>query len=158
MKKLFAIFLIVNSLSAQTQTNPYEVSSYMEEGFKAPNTNYLGEAWLNPLLRTNASTPFNITKATFKANSTLNWHKHTDSQILIVVSGVGYYQEKGNPAILIKEGDVIKCKAQTEHWHASSKGQDVTYLAIYKGETEWTEVLTREAYDQVAEQFHKTEK
>ena len=38
-----------------------------------------------------------------------------------------------------------------EHWHASSKEQDVTYLAIYKGETEWTDVLTQEAYDEAAE-------
>ena len=28
---------------------------------------------------------------------------------------------------------------------------DVTYLAIYRGETQWTEVLSQEAYDQVAE-------
>mgnify|MGYP000966034350 CR=1 FL=1 len=52
--------------------------------------------------------------------------------------------------IVIKEGDVLTCTANTEHWHASSKEQDVTYLAIYKGETEWTEVLTQEAYDKVS--------
>jgi hypothetical protein len=33
----------------------------------------------------------------------------------------------------------------------SKKDQDVTYLAIYQGETQWTEVLSQEAYDQVAE-------
>ena len=52
---------------------------------------------------------------------------------------------------MIKEGDIIKCASNTEHWHASSKEQDVTYLAIYKGETEWTNVLTQEAYDEIAE-------
>ena len=90
-------------------------------------------------------------KANFKANSTLNWHKHTDQQVLIVISGKGYYQEKGKKPIVIKEGDILKCSANTEHWHASSKEQDVTYLAIYKGETEWTDILTQEAYDEVAE-------
>jgi len=50
----------------------------------------------------------------------------------------------------VKEGDILKCTANTEHWHSSSKHQDVTYLAIYKGETEWTEVLTREVYDEVS--------
>ena len=30
---------------------------------------------------------------------------------------------------------------------------DVTYLAIYKGETEWTEVLSQEAYDEVSLQL-----
>lgn len=150
MKKYF-LFLLLSSGFIQAQTSEYEVSSYLLEGFKAPNTNYLGEAWLNPLIRSDESLSYNITKATFKANSTLNWHKHTYQQVLILVSGKGYYQEKGKQPIVIKEGDVIRCSANTEHWHASSKEQDVTYLAIYKGETEWTNVLTQEAYDQVAE-------
>ena len=60
----------------------------------------------------------------------MNWHKHTDRQVLIVVSGKGYYQEKGKQPIVIKEGDILKCTANTEHWHSSSKHQDVTYLAI----------------------------
>jgi len=151
MKNLLILFITFLSLSIQAQTNEYDVSSYLSEGFKAPNTNYLGEAFLNPLIRADESLSYNITKATFKANSTLNWHKHTDRQVLIVVSGKGYYQEKGNKPIVIKEGDILKCTANTEHWHSSSKHEDVTYLAIYKGETEWTEVLTQEAYDEVTE-------
>ena len=151
MKSITLLAFTLFSMSIFAQTNEYEVSSYLVEGFKAPNTNYLGEAWLNPLVRSDESLSYNITKATFKANSTLNWHKHTDQQVLILVSGKGYYQEKGKQPIVIKEGDVIRCSANTEHWHASSKEQDVTYLAIYKGETEWTDVLTQEAYDQVAE-------
>jgi quercetin dioxygenase-like cupin family protein len=151
MKSITLLAFTLFSMSIFAQTNEYEMSSYLLEGFKAPNTNYLGEAWLNPLIRSDESLSYNITKATFKANSTLNWHKHTDQQVLILVSGKGYYQEKGKQPIVIKEGDVIRCSANTEHWHASSKEQDVTYLAIYKGETEWTNVLTQEAYDQVAE-------
>ena len=150
MKSITLLAFTLFSMSIFAQTNEYDVSSYLSEGFKAPNTNYLGEALLNPLIRAAESLYYNITKATFKANSTLNWHKHTDQQVLILVSGKGYYQEKGKQPIVIKEGDVIRCSANTEHWHASSKEQDVTYLAIYKGETEWTDVLTQEAYDQVA--------
>lgn len=150
MKSIILLAFTLFSMSIFAQTNEYEVSSYLVEGFKAPNTNYLGEAWLNPLIRSDESLSYNLTKATFKSNSTLNWHKHTDQQVLIIVSGKGYYQEKGKQPIVIKEGDVLTCTANTEHWHASSKEQDVTYLAIYKGETEWTEVLTQEAYDKVA--------
>ena len=150
MKSIILLAFTLFSMSIFSQTNEYEVSSYLVEGFKAPNTNYLGEAWLNPLIRSDESLSYNLTKATFKANSTLNWHKHTDQQVLIIVSGKGYYQEKGKQPIVIKEGDVLTCTANTEHWHASSKEQDVTYLAIYKGETEWTEVLTQDAYDKVS--------
>jgi quercetin dioxygenase-like cupin family protein len=125
----------------------------LEEGFKAPNTNYIGEAWLNPLIRGDNSLNYNITKATFKANSTLNWHKHTSLQVIIVVEGIGYYQEKDKSAIKLIVGDVLKCAPDIEHWHSSSKESDVTYLAIYSGATEWTEILTQESYDQVAAQL-----
>ena len=153
MKNFLFILLTLFSLSSYAQAEDYELSSFLEEGFKAPNTNYLGEAWLNSLIRSDELISYNLTKATFKANSTLNWHKHTDQQVLIVISGKGYYQEKGKQPIVIMEGDILKSSANTEHWHSSSKDMDVTYLAIYKGETEWTEVLSQEAYDEVSLQL-----
>jgi quercetin dioxygenase-like cupin family protein len=153
MKNILFTFLFSIPLITFAQSSDYTLSSYLDEGFKAPNTNYIGEAWLNGLLRSDESLPYNITKATFKANSTLNWHKHTTTQVLIFVDGEGYYQEKGKQPIRLKVGDVLRCAPNTEHWHSSSKEKDVTYLAIYSGETEWTEVLSRESYDQVADQL-----
>ena len=137
------------------QSNDYQIASYLTEGAKAPNTHYLGEAWLNAIIHDDADLGYNITKATFKANSTLDWHKHGSVQVLVVVDGEAYYQERGKEPLVLREGDVIKCQKDTEHWHSSSKDRDVTYLAFYGGEqpTVWTEVLTREAYDQVADQL-----
>ena len=122
MKKILILLITFLSLSIQAQTNEYEVTSYLEEGFKAPNTNYLGEAWLNQLIRSDESLSYNITKATFKANSTLNWHKHTDRQVLIVVSGKGYYQEKGKQPIVIKEGDILNIDVTVikDGWHGDT--------------------------------------
>ncbi|MEL0240715.1 MAG: cupin domain-containing protein [Flavobacteriaceae bacterium] len=153
MKKIFYILFALPFLSfAQSE---YKVSSYLTEGFKAPNTHFIGEAWLNGVLSADEELPYGITKATFKANSTLDWHYHSSIQVLIVVEGEGYYQEKGKAAIRMKTGDVIRCEKGTEHWHASSKESDVTYLALYGGTepTTWTEVLTQEAYDAIADQL-----
>ena len=155
MKNTFFILLFSVSLSVFSQSSDYALQSYLEDGFKAPNTNYLGEAWLNALIRSDEAAPYNITKAMFKANATLNWHKHSKPQVLIYIEGEGYYQEKGKQAIRVKEGDLVRCEPNIEHWHSSSKKKDVTYLAIYSGETEWTEVLTQEAYDKVAFQLQK---
>lgn len=137
------------------QSADYVVTSYLEEGMKAPNTHYIGEAWLNSLLRADDDFAYNITKATFKANSTLDWHKHASPQILIYVEGEGYYQERGKEPIILKKGDVIRCEKDTEHWHSSTKQSDVTYLALYGGNepTTWTGVLTQEEYDKVAEKL-----
>jgi quercetin dioxygenase-like cupin family protein len=150
MKKLTVTLFVLLPLIIFAQNSEYTVTSYLNEGMKAPNTHYIGEAWLNPLLRADASLNYNITKASFRANSTLDWHKHTTPQVLVIVEGEGYYQEKGKDPMRLKVGDVLKCAPDIEHWHASSKEKDVTYLAIYSGETVWTEVLSQEDYDSVA--------
>ncbi|GGD48242.1 cupin domain-containing protein [Muriicola marianensis] len=157
MKNLITGLFIFTSFLLSSQTTDYSVSSYLEEGVKAPNTHYIGEAWLNSLLTADEDLDYNITKATFRANSTLDWHKHTSPQILIYVDGEGYYQERGKEAVILKKGDVIKCDKDTEHWHSSTKNSSVTYLAIYGGAqpTIWTEVLTQEYYDSVAEKLRE---
>ncbi|ARV05633.1 cupin [Polaribacter sp. SA4-10] len=155
MKNSILFLLVLVSLSAYSQKTEYEVASYLTEGNKAPNTHYIGEAWLNAIIHDDKELGYNITKATFKANSTLDWHKHGTAQVLIIVDGEAYYQERGNEPVILKEGDLIKCEKDTEHWHSSSKLSDVTYLALYGGgqPTTWTEVVTQEYYDEVAEKL-----
>ncbi|MDC6351313.1 cupin domain-containing protein [Zeaxanthinibacter sp. PT1] len=157
MKNLIRIVLFIIPVCIYSQHDEYKISSYKDKGNKAPNIHYIGEAWLNGILRADDETDFNITKATFKANSTLDWHKHSSAQVLIYIDGEGYYQEKGKDPVILKAGDVIRCKKDTEHWHSSTKENDVTYLAIYGGEqpTTWTEVLSQEYYDSVAKQLKK---
>ena len=156
MKNLIYIFLII-PFFINAQNTDYIVGSFKEAGFKAPNTHYIGEAWLNAIINNDEELGYNITKATFKANSTLDWHKHSSPQILIYVEGEGYYQERGKDAIILKAGDIIKCHKDVEHWHSSTKESDVTYLALYGGSqpTVWTEVLSQDYYDEVAKKLKK---
>ena len=101
MKNLLITLSFIFPTIFFSQEPGYQVSSYLDEGTKAPNTHYIGEAWLNPLLQADENLDYNITKATFRANSTLDWHKHATPQVLIIVEGEAYYQEKGkNPVIL----------------------------------------------------------
>ena len=133
MKNTILFLLVLVSASAYSQNSEYKVSSYQTEGRKAPNTHYIGEAWLNAIIHDDAELGYNITKATFKANSTLDWHKHSSAQVLIIVDGEAYYQERGIEPVILKTGDIIKCEKDIEHWHSSTKSSDVTYLALYGG-------------------------
>ena len=157
MKSLTILIIILSPLLGLAQSPTYPTSSYLDSGTKAPNTHYIGEAWLNNLLPPDSNLNYNITKATFKANSTLDWHKHASPQILIIVEGAAYYQERGKEAVILKKGDVIKCNKDTEHWHSSTKEESVTYLAIYGGTqpTRWTEKLSQEYYDSIAKKLKK---
>ena len=149
---IFTLF-ILGPLYLVAQSSVYTVSSYLTEDITAPNTHYIGKAWFNAIIHNDTELGYNITKATFRANSTLHWHKHTSVQVLIIVDGQAYYQERGKDPVVLKVGDVIRCPKDTEHWHSSSKESDVTYLALYGGDqpTVWTEVLSQEYYDRVAE-------
>ena len=160
MKKSTVLFFLLIPFISFSQKADYIVSSYLIEGPKAPNTHYIGEAWLNGVLQGDSEFNFNITKATFRKNSTLDWHKHSTPQVLIVVDGEGYYQERGKVAIIIKKGDVIRCAKDTEHWHTASKENLITYLALYDGSkpTVWTEQLTQEYYDSVAKKLSAEKK
>lgn len=152
MRSTTIVLALLLALCLNAQESDYSLGSFLDEGFKAPNTHHIGDAWLNFLIEADEDFEYNMTQATFAANSTLDWHKHTTSQVIIVVEGEGYYQERGKEPMIMKEGDVIKCDKDTEHWHTSSAESNVSYIAIYGSEpTIWTEKLTREYYDRVAE-------
>ena len=155
MKNTILFLLVLVSASAYSQNSEYKVSSYQTEGRKAPNTHYIGEAWLNAIIHDDAELGYNITKATFKANSTLDWHKHSSAQVLIIVDGEAYYQERGIEPVILKTGDIIKCEKDIEHRHSSTKTSDVSNFAIYGGvqPTTWPEVETQEYYDEVAKKL-----
>lgn len=154
MKKLTLLFFVLIPLSINAQSSDYDISSFLDKGVKAPNTHHLGEAWLNFLVEAGDSFDYNITQATFSPNSTLDWHKHTTAQVLIIIEGKGYYQERDEDPIIMRKGDVIMCAKDTEHWHTSSADSSVSYIAVYGSEpTIWTEKLTREYYDSVAKEL-----
>lgn len=157
MKNSIILLFMLASFSGCSQNLEYNVTSYQTEGTKAPNTHYIGEAWLNRIIHDDIELGYNITKATFKANSTLDWHTHSTAQVLIIVDGEAYYQERGKDPVILKEGDIIKCDKDTEHWHSSTKHSDVTYLALYGdgSPTSWTEVLTQEYYDKIAKMLER---
>ncbi|WP_224487876.1 cupin domain-containing protein [Robertkochia flava] len=156
MKRLICFLSLILPLFLTAQNTAYTIKSYSDEGVKAPNTHHEGDAWLNFLIEADNAFPNNITQATFAANATLDWHKHSSPQIIIVVEGKGYYQERGKEAIIMKKGDVIRCEENTEHWHTSSADSMVSYIAVYGSEpTVWTEKLTREYYDKVAGELKK---
>ncbi|WP_340203651.1 cupin domain-containing protein [Ascidiimonas sp. W6] len=154
MKNLVTILIILLSFFINAQNSAYNLSSYLGQGIKAPNTHHMGDAWLSFLVKADDDFDQNITQATFSANSTLDWHKHATNQIIIVLEGEGYYQEKGKEPIIIKKGDVVNCMKDTEHWHTSSADSSVSYIAIYGREpTIWTEKLTQEYYNTVAQKL-----
>ena len=148
-KYLFVILFPLVSSSQEYNLKSYKIDNLDVEE-KAPNIHYLGNACLKGIVEADTDFEYNITLATFSSDSTLDWHKHSTGQVLIIVKGEGYYQEKGKKVIKLREGDVIKCDKNIEHWHSSTKQKLVSYLAVYgASNTIWTEKLEKEYYDNI---------
>ncbi|MDR2085421.1 MAG: cupin domain-containing protein [Bacteroidales bacterium] len=97
------------------------------------NTGYAqyfsGRSWLAPLTEmSELNVP--ISNVTFEPACRNNWHSHTGGQILVAVGGVGYYQERGKPAVRMMPGDVIEIAPDLEHWHGAAPDTWFSHLAI----------------------------
>lgn len=119
-----------------------------------PNTvageHFTGKSFLSPL----STQQIGIFNVTFEPGCYNEWHIHHASkdggQILIVVSGRGYYQEEGKEAQELKTGDVVNIPANVKHWHGAAKDSWFQHLAVeVPGEntsTEWLGFLPAEEY------------
>lgn len=83
-----------------------------------------------------------------------NWHIHHaksgGGQILICVSGRGYYQVEGKEAVEMKLGDCINIPAEVKHWHGAAPDEWFSHLAIEvpveNSSNEWLEPVSDEEY------------
>jgi quercetin dioxygenase-like cupin family protein len=71
------------------------------KGEKISSPNFIGTTWLSMLATDAGMFDCVIGNVTFEQGAHNSWHSHPGGQILLVTSGIGYYQEKGNPIQLI---------------------------------------------------------
>ena len=122
---------------------------------------FIGNSHLAPIqpanLATGAATVANYANVTFEPGSRNNWHIHHGAhQILICVSGRGWYQEWGKPAIALAPGMIIDIPDKVKHWHGAQKDswfQHLTTHVATGGEqsNEWLEPVTDEQYSKAGE-------
>lgn len=128
------------------------MASYKDKGVAAPSEYFVGKVWIN--MNLTASDGYNtmIGTVNFEPEGRTNWHTHTCGQILFVTNGMGYYQKKGKPVQIIREGDVVKIPKNVEHWHGASHNSILAHIAIVpelnKDKTEWLNKVTDKQYNE----------
>ncbi|MNF02431.1 Cupin domain protein [compost metagenome] len=87
---------------------------------------------------------------TFEPGCRNNWHIHRNGyQLLLVTGGEGWYQEEGQPAQLLKAGDVIVTHDGVKHWHGATKDSWFVHLAMTPGPTDWFEAVEDEWFNKL---------
>ncbi|MES2827475.1 MAG: cupin domain-containing protein [Bacteroidota bacterium] len=61
-----------------------------------------------------------VTNVTFPAGVHTIWHSHAGGQIIFVVSGTAWYQEKGKSKQVLRPGETVVCLPGIMHWHGAS--------------------------------------
>ncbi|WP_336688000.1 cupin domain-containing protein [Chryseobacterium bernardetii] len=121
------------------------------QGEKITNSNFTGTAYLQSLIDADSLNSISVGNVTFEPGARSKWHTHPAGQILLVIDGVGYYQEKGRPKQILRKGDAIKCPPDVPHWHGASVDTAFVQIAITgreKGETVWLDEVTDGEYRQ----------
>lgn len=123
------------------------------QGDKAPADYFIGNAWIKMLIPNDQIFNTQIGNVVFEPGARNNWHTHPGGQILIITDGVGYYQEKGKPAQVIRKGDVVTIAPDVVHWHGAAANSSMTHLAIntntHRGVVTWLEPVTDDQYRSV---------
>lgn len=142
------IFNTTSPKIAETLINPANL--IFPKGDKINNQNFTGTAWLQQLVLSDSLNAAQVGSVTFEPGARTKWHFHPGGQILLVMDGIGFYQEKGSPKKNLRKGDVVKCPPNVPHWHGASPDAAFIQVAItnaLKGTTVvWLEAVTEEEY------------
>ena len=140
---------LVDELCAWLDSEGYTLRSKWPKG--EPNSYgkyFIGQSYL-------ADVGGGVINVTFEPHCRNNWHIHHKAvQVLICVSGRGWYQEWGKDAVEMTPGTVIAIPAEVKHWHGAAKDSWFQHLTYHhdaqKGASnEWLEPVTDEVYNKL---------
>ena len=134
--------------AAAQKVSDFPVGQPLPEQYSAY---FIGQAYLAPLTK-NAQLGVSISNVTFEPSCRNNWHSHTGGQILIVLGGEGWYQEKGQAAQRIKAGDIVEIPPNVVHWHGATATSWLSHLAmegkaVAQNENTWLEPVDDAHYN-----------
>ena len=136
--------VIIYAQTAETSRQPYPLGEKI-----SPNPNFTGEVWLAPLTeKEELNVP--MANVTFEPGCRNSWHSHKAGQLLIATAGIGYYQEKGEPARRLFPGDIVEIAPDVEHWHGAAPDSWFAHIAItanpQTNAAAWLEPVSDEEY------------
>ena len=137
MKYIFhynLLLLVILITSCNTNTKTGDINQQSEplfpKGNQITNNNFAGTAYLHSMGATDSTLHANFGHVTFEARARTNWHSHPGGQILFITEGKGFYQAKGEPARLLKKGDVVEIPRNVVHWHGAAPDSDFAHIAV----------------------------
>ena len=115
----------------------------------APASYFTGTVWIEALSETNIL-EVQVFRVSFEPGARTAWHTHPKGQTLVITSGNGLFQKRGEAVQTMQHGDVIVIPADVEHWHGASPTSLMQHLAIQavgtSGSANWLEHVSDTDY------------
>jgi len=117
---------------------------------RGPAEYFTGIVRIDPLFESSEPSRVVGTSVTFEPGARSAWHTHPLGQTLAVTAGCGIVQCAGEPAQMIRPGDVVQCPAGERHWHGAMPTTAMTHTAIQEAldgkVIDWLEKVSDEEY------------
>ncbi len=148
---LTAVLLALSTYSGATEMKKSPLDTIFAQGEINPYRKFFtGQTYLNMLNAKDDTFNAPIGNVTFEPGARTNWHKHSGGQILLVLSGVGRYQEKGEAIKTLHKGDIVHIAPNVEHWHGAAPDSWLTHISLETNvpdnTTTWLNPVTDEEY------------
>ncbi|KAA6440881.1 cupin domain-containing protein [Dyadobacter flavalbus] len=60
-----------------------------------------------------------VSTVSFGPGARTIWHSHAGGQVIVVTKGTAWYQEKGKPKQILRQGEAIIAPPGAMHWHGA---------------------------------------
>ena len=142
--------------SAAIKANETQTQITFPRGTKIQSDRFIGGVYLKPMIMADSAYKFQATNSiTFEPGARSSWHQH-GGMIVLATGGVGYYQEEGKKAQILRKGDVVQIPTGVKHWHGAAADSWFSQIVIY--DSKWQGAHDEGKIEHVsAEEFAKLE-
>ncbi|PCF97618.1 (R)-mandelonitrile lyase [Vreelandella nigrificans] len=141
--------LVLMSGSALAQSIEVDTLESRPTSIGSPDL-FTGQPVIDPLFAETDYSSVTAGVVTFPPGARAAWHTHPAGQILVVTSGVGWVQTRGEERQEIRAGDVVRIPPDIEHWHGASAENSMTHIAIQEAvdgsAADWLSHVTDDEY------------
>lgn len=124
----FSLLLISPAFAQSINITPVEERS----AARGPESAYTGVGIAEILFLANKTSNLTAAEVAFEPGSRTSWHNHLAGQYLVVTSGMGWIQARGEKKQVIQAGDVVWTPPGVFHWHGATTTQSLRHLAIWE--------------------------
>jgi len=110
-------------------TSPEELAFPLGQKIESPS--FTGDVYISSMITPDDTYHFPATNnIIFAPGARSSWHSH-GGMVILGTGGVGYYQEEGRPAQIIRKGDVVNIPEGVRHWHGAAPDSWFSQIVIF---------------------------